>query len=59
MCTNLPPAKFVPQGDVCRQGRRWANQSRPDNKEVIECVETYLLQSLCHRVMFAGKEGDG
>ena len=58
MCTNLPAAQIVPQG-VCRQGRRWENQSSSDNKEVSECVQTYKLQSLCHRVMFAGKEGDG
>ena len=24
-----------------------------------ECVQTYLLQRLCHRVMFAGEESDG
>ena len=59
MCTNLQTAKIVSQGDVCRQGRRWENQSSSDNKEVSEGVQTYKLQRLCHRVMFAGKEGDG
>ena len=49
----------MPQGDVGRQGRRWANQSSSDNKEVSECVLTYRLHRLWHRVMFAGKEGDG
>ena len=49
----------MPQGDVGRQGRRWANQSSSDNKEVSECVETYKLHRLCHRAMFRGKEGDG
>ena len=29
---NLHPAKIVPQGDVCRQGKRWENQSSSDNK---------------------------
>ena len=46
------------QGDVCRQGKRWENQSSSDNKEVSECVQTYRLHRLCHRVMFAGKERD-
>ena len=59
MCTNLPAANIVPQGDVCRQGKRWANQLGSDNKEVSECVQIYMLQRLCHRGMFAGKEGDG
>ena len=57
--TNLHPAQIVPQGDVCRQGRRWANQTSSDNKEVSECVQTYRLHRLCQRVMFTGKEGDG
>ena len=30
-----------------------------DNKEVIECVQTYPLNRLCHRVVFAGEERDG
>ena len=34
-------------------------KSISDNKEVHECVQTYRLHRLCHRVMFAGKEGDG
>ena len=49
----------MPKGDVYRQGRRWANQSNSDNKEVSECVQTYRLHRLCHRAMFAGKERDG
>ena len=53
---NLHPAKFVPQGDVCRQGKKWENQLSSDTKEVTECVQTYNLHRLCHRVMFAGKE---
>ena len=79
---------------VCRQGKRWENQSSSDNKrsvsvykltvcidcatgccwqarkemgksikfrqqEVIECVQTYSLHGLCHRVLLAGKERDG
>ena len=36
----------------------WENQSRFDNKEFSECVQTYRLHGLCHRV-FAGKERDG
>ena len=93
MCTNLHPAWIVPQGIVCRQGKRWENQSSSDNKEVSvyklthciecatgrclqarkemgksikfrqqevsECVQTYMLHGLCHRVLFAGKERDG
>ena len=59
MCTNLLPAWIVPRDVVCRQGRRWENQSSSDNKEVIECVQTNLLHRLCHRVMIAGKERDG
>ena len=59
MCTNLPPAKLVPQGDVCRRGKRWENQSSLDNKEVSECAQTYRLQKLCHRVLFSRKERDG
>ena len=47
------------QGDVCRQGKRWENQSSSDNKVVSECVQTYKLHRLCHRVVFGGKEGDG
>ena len=34
-------------------------KSISDNKVVNECVKTYLLHRLCHRVMFEGKEGDG
>ena len=49
----------MPQGVVCRQGKRWENQSSSDNKEVSECVQTYKLHRLCHRVLFAGKERDG
>ena len=94
MCTNLPAAWIVPQGVVCRQRKRWENQSSSDNKrsvsvykltlcidcatgccwqarkemgksikfrqqEVSECVQTYRLHGLCHRVLFAGKEIDG
>ena len=50
---------IVPQGVVGRQGKRWENQSSSDNKEVSECVQTYLLHRLCHRVLLAGKERDG
>ena len=49
----------MPQGVVCRQGRRWENHSSLENKEVSECVQTYLLYRLCHRVVFAGKERYG
>ena len=49
----------MPQGDVCRQGKKWENQLSLDNKEVGECVQTYRLHRLCHRAMFAGKERDG
>ena len=49
----------MPQGVVCRQGRRWENQPSSDNKEVSEFVQTYRLHRLCHRVLFAGKERDG
>ena len=59
MCTNLPPAWIVSQGVVCRQRKRWENQSSSDNKEVSECVQTYSLHRLCHRVLLAGKERDG
>ena len=31
----------MPQGVVCRQGKRWENQPSSDNKEVSECVQTY------------------
>ena len=58
MCTNLQAAWIVPQGVVCRQGKRWENQSSSDNKEVSECVQTYKLHRLCHRVLLAGKERD-
>ena len=56
MCTNLHAAWIVPQGVVCRQGISWENQSSSDNKEVSECVQTYKLHRLCHRMLFAGKE---
>ena len=59
MCTNLPSAWIVPHSVVCRQGRRWANQSSSDNKEVSECAQTYRLHGLCHTELFAGKGGDG
>ena len=59
MCTNLPAALIVPQDVVCRKGKRWANQSSSDNKKVSKGVQTYILHRLCHRAMFAGKEGDG
>ena len=59
VCTNLLAAKVVPQGGVCRQGKRWENQSSSDNKEVSECAQTYILHRLCHRVLFPGKERDG
>ena len=94
MCTNLPAAWIVPQGVVCRQRKRWENQSSSDNKrsvsvykltgcmdcatgcclqakkemgksikfrqqEVSECVQTYSLHRLCHRVLLAGKERHG
>ena len=59
VCTNLQAAWIVPQGVVCRQGKRWENPSSSDNKEVSECVQTYRLHGLCHRVLLAGKERDG
>ena len=49
----------MPQGDVCRPGKRWEYQLSSDNKVVSECVQTYQLYRLCHRVMFAGQESDG
>ena len=42
----------------CLQARKKI-KSISDNKEVNECVQTYILHGLCHRVLFAGKEGDG
>ena len=42
MCTNLPAAWIVPQGVVCRQRKRWENQSSSDNKR---SVSVYKLTS--------------
>ena len=56
---KLTRCKFVPHGVVCRKGNIWENQLTSDNKEVSEGAQTYPLHRLCHRVMFAGKEGDG
>ena len=56
VCTNLLAAWIVPQDVVCRQGKRWENQSSSGNKEVSECAQTYRLHRLCHRVLFPGKD---
>ena len=46
------------QNVVCRQGKRWES-TKFRQQEVSECVQTYILHGLCHRVLFAGKERDG
>ena len=47
----------MPQGVVCRQGKRLENQMIRGHK----CVQTYRLEMhrLCHRALFTGKERDG
>ena len=53
MCTNLHLHRLC--HNVCRQGKRWENQSSSDNKEVSECVQTYRLQLIVSVVCTQGK----
>ena len=44
----------------CLQARKEMGKSTKfRQQEVSECVQTYILHGLCHRVLFAGKERDG
>ena len=44
----------------CLQARKEMGKSiKFRQQEVSECVQTYRLHGLCHRVLFAGKERDG
>ena len=55
MCTNLLPAWIVPRYYL--QARKEMGKSiKFSQQEVSECVQTYCLHRLCHRMLFAGKE---
>ena len=44
----------------CLQARKEMGKSiKFRQQEVSECVQTYRLHGLCHRVLLAGKERDG
>ena len=44
----------------CLQAKKEMGKSiKFRQQEVSECVQTYFLHGLCHRVLFAGKESDG